>query len=66
MTVENRARPVVDLAKAIGRLSGPNIGDRLDAFDHMDPVSAAILARAIDPVSIVNGDRAAIAAGNVD
>lgn len=68
MTVENCvSRLRVDLARAVGgRLSGPDIGDRLDAFDRMDPTSAAILARAIDPASIIRDDRMAIAAGNVD
>lgn len=67
MTAENRvSRSVADLGKAVGSLSGPDIGDRLDAFNRMDPISAAILARAIDPASVVTGDHAALAAGNVD
>ncbi|MBI2085824.1 hypothetical protein HYT74_00625 [Candidatus Daviesbacteria bacterium] len=67
MTVENLVfRPVIDLVKVVGKLSGPDVGDRLDAFNRMDPISAAILSRAIDPVNIIRADRIAIAAGNVD
>lgn len=67
MTVESSVSRSVDLTKAIGKLSGYDIGDRLDAFERMmDPISAAILIRAINPEDIIKADRAAIAAGNVD
>ncbi|MBI4035530.1 hypothetical protein HY383_01150 [Candidatus Daviesbacteria bacterium] len=67
MAVENSVlRPIVDLAAAVGILDGSDIVDRLDAFERMDPISAAILARVLNPADIVRSDRAAIAAGNVD
>lgn len=66
MTVEEILMPRTGLEKAVGKLNASDIAARLEALEHMDPVSAGILTRRVDPVTIGIGDYIALLIENVD
>lgn len=54
------------LEKAEGDLDAADITNKLEKLEQMDCVSAAFLARVINPAAVAIGDCLAVLRGNVD
>lgn len=66
MTTEVLIDRKTGLEQAVGNLGAPDIAKKLEALERMDPISAGIMMRRVDPKRINAADERAVLFGNVD